>query len=68
RGVGCIDPDTITDTELKTLHDAGVRGVRLNLKTRSENPDKAFFTKTLRNYADRIRPLNWVLQIYVSLH
>ncbi|PVH80507.1 TIM barrel metal-dependent hydrolase [Cadophora sp. DSE1049] len=67
RGVACIDPATVSDAELKTLHNAGVRGVRLNLKTRSEVPDKAQLVKTLRTYADKIRSLKWALQIYVSL-
>lgn len=29
--MGVIDPNTVTDEELTTMHDAGVRGIRVNL-------------------------------------
>jgi hypothetical protein len=32
RAVVCINPDTVSDGELKKLHHLGARGVRLNLK------------------------------------
>ncbi|KUJ07655.1 amidohydrolase 2 [Mollisia scopiformis] len=67
RAVVCIDPDEITDKELRSMHGLGVRGVRLNLRTRSQTIDPILFTKLLRKYADKIRPLGWALQIYTSL-
>lgn len=67
RAVVCIDPDTITDTELSSMHNLGVRGVRLNLRTRFEKIDPVAFMEVLRKYADRVRKLNWVIQIYLSL-
>jgi predicted TIM-barrel fold metal-dependent hydrolase len=67
RAVVCIDPDSITQDELDDMHRVGVRGVRVNLQTRSETFDGTSFTKLLRKYADRIRPLGWVLQLYISL-
>ena len=63
RAVACIDPETATDQELQTLHLAGVRGIRLNLRTRSD----AFNGAAVRSAADRVRPLGWVIQLYISL-
>jgi predicted TIM-barrel fold metal-dependent hydrolase len=67
RGIACIDPDTITDAELDELHNVGFRGIRLNLRTRSQTllPDE--WAKSLPKYANRIRRLNWVIQIFVSM-
>jgi predicted TIM-barrel fold metal-dependent hydrolase len=67
RAVVCIDPDEIKDEELCTMHELGVRGVRLNLRTRSEKVDGEVFGKILHKYADRIRPFGWAIQIYTSL-
>lgn len=67
RGVVCIDPDTITHKELSSMHDLGVRGVRLNLRTRSEKVDPTILSKVLRKYANKIREFGWALQIYISL-
>ena len=68
RGVVCIDPDSVTQDELVDMHRIGVRGIRLNLKTRSQEPNRAAFLRVLRKYADKIRPLGWVLQLYVGLN
>lgn len=67
RAVVCIDPDVITDSELTTMHNLGVRGVRLNLRSTSQQVDPIKFAKVLRKYADRIRSFGWALQIYTSL-
>ena len=37
RAVACIDPVTVTDDELWTLHRAGVRGIRVNTRTRGDS-------------------------------
>lgn len=63
RGVACIDPFTISDEGLEALHQAGVRAVRLNLRTRSE----AFDSAVVKATANRVRHLDWVLQIYLAL-
>ena len=63
RAVVTIDPSSITDDELAHLHDAGVRGVRMNLQTTGD----AFDRQAVRQLADRIRPLNWTLQLYIGL-
>lgn len=69
RAVACVDSQTVTDTELQDLHNAGVRGIRLNFRTSSirlDDDDDAFAI-LLTQAADRIRPFGWVLQLYVSL-
>jgi predicted TIM-barrel fold metal-dependent hydrolase len=63
RAVACINPTTVTDQDLLMLHRAGVRGARLNLRTRCQAVDVAAVKLT----AGRIRPLGWVLQLYISL-
>jgi predicted TIM-barrel fold metal-dependent hydrolase len=67
RGIACIDPETITDAELDELHAVGFRGIRLNLRTRSETLSPEKWAEELPKYADRIRRLDWVIQIFVSL-
>lgn len=49
------------------MHRLGVRGIRLNLRTRSERFEKVTFAKVLQKYADKIRPLGWVIQLYIDL-
>ncbi|KAL2858529.1 hypothetical protein BJY01DRAFT_201323 [Aspergillus pseudoustus] len=67
RAVVCIDPKTVTDTELRELHAAGARGIRLNFRTSSQRFDTETFGRLLLEAAERIRPFGWVLQLYVSL-
>jgi predicted TIM-barrel fold metal-dependent hydrolase len=67
RAVVCIDPETVTDEELSAMHNLGVRGVRLNLRTCSEKVDGEVFGKVLQKYARRLRPFGWAIQIYTSL-
>lgn len=63
RAVACIDPDSISEDELWALHEAGVRAIRLNMHTKGDSLD----VKALRSAADRIRPMEWALQLYISL-
>jgi predicted TIM-barrel fold metal-dependent hydrolase len=65
--VVCIDPDTVSDGELRKLHRLGARGVRLNLKTREQQLCQQDFQRLLFAYADRIRPLGWALQVFCAL-
>ncbi|KAK6506241.1 hypothetical protein TWF506_011160 [Arthrobotrys conoides] len=68
RGVVGIDPHTIPDSELFQMHELGVRGVRLNLKSSLVELSKPEFEKILYRYADRLKPLKtWALQIHLSL-
>lgn len=54
RAVACIDPLVVAEEEIEQMHDAGVRGVRLNLKTYEKNCFKAQFEDQLFAYAKRI--------------
>lgn len=56
RGVAVINPHMSRD-ELEALHQAGVRGVRLNALA---DPDALGFMEVL---AERIRPFGWHLQL-----
>jgi len=60
RGVASVRAD-ITDSELKELHDAGVRGVRFNFVKRLVD-----FTprEVLTTIASKIAPLGWHVVVY----
>ncbi|HEY4299100.1 MAG TPA: amidohydrolase family protein [Paraburkholderia sp.] len=60
RGIAVIDP-AIKDSELMQMHDAGVRGVRVNLVT-AGGPSVDHLTAL----AARIAPLGWHTQIYAN--
>ncbi|KAI5244093.1 amidohydrolase [Aureobasidium subglaciale] len=67
RGVVAFDPnDTAPDT-LQSWHKLGVRGVRLNFKSTNESFDVDVVKKTLRKYADIVRPLDWVVELFIDL-
>ncbi|KAJ0122213.1 hypothetical protein J7T55_002725 [Diaporthe amygdali] len=63
RGVAVIDPDDITNTTLEVFHEAGVRGLRLNLD--SQNSTEVF--EAVRKNTDVAKQMNWVLQLYTPL-
>ena len=67
RGVVAFDPATIDVRTLQEWHDIGVRGVRLNLQSIEKEVSEAEMDSMLHQYADIIRPFNWVLQLYVPL-
>jgi predicted TIM-barrel fold metal-dependent hydrolase len=57
RGVAVVDDD-IPDTEIERLHEAGVRGVRVNVVDVAE--DKGVFDMApLTRLAQRIQPFGW---------
>ena len=60
RGVCSVKPD-VTDEELKTLHEAGVRGVRFNFVKRLVD---ALPREPLKAIAKRIEPLGWHIVVY----
>ena len=49
------------------MHSLGVRGVRINLRTRGERLDAGQYRKILMSYARRIRRLGWSIQLYVAM-
>jgi predicted TIM-barrel fold metal-dependent hydrolase len=65
RGVAVVDEKT-TDAELKAMHRAGVRGVRVNLESQGEH-DPAAAGRQLREAAARAAPLGWHVQTYTTL-
>lgn len=67
RGVVAFDPTTIEPMTLRKWHELGVRGVRLNFQSVGKKVTEWELEKLLRAYADVIRPLDWVLQLYISL-
>ncbi|KAJ4374540.1 hypothetical protein N0V86_007409 [Didymella sp. IMI 355093] len=67
RGVVGIDPDTIRPEELEEWHKLGVRGVRLNLKSTNVQFTEASLRDTLKRYEKAIKPLNWVLELFIGM-
>lgn len=65
RGVAVIDAAT-SDAELRDMHAAGVRGVRLNLETTGVS-DPLLAAEQLRWASARVAPLGWHLQMYTQL-
>lgn len=61
RGVVAVDPD-ITDTDLQTMHDAGVRAIRINLVFDSR---AAIQTATI--LAPKLREMGWHIQFLVDV-
>lgn len=60
RGVACVE-DSITDRELRGLHDGGIRGIRFNfVKHLGGVPDIDVFHRLVA----RVKPLGW----HVVLH
>ncbi|GIK04889.1 hypothetical protein Aspvir_008987 [Aspergillus viridinutans] len=68
RGVVVIDPATTCPTTLSTWHTLGVRGVRVNLKSVGKVLSESELAETLLQHAEPIRPLGWMIQLYLPLH
>ncbi|MBC7778882.1 MAG: amidohydrolase family protein [Proteobacteria bacterium] len=62
RGVAVISGEE-SDAELASMHEAGIRGVRLNLYTKGA----VLSLDDATRLAERIRPLRWHLQIYADV-
>lgn len=67
RAVVSIDPRTISDQSLDEMHALGVRGIRINLKSTSQNKSKEELVKALKSYSQRIRRLKWAIQLHIGL-
>jgi predicted TIM-barrel fold metal-dependent hydrolase len=65
RGVAVIDGAT-PDAALRRMHEAGVRGVRVNLETRGQR-DPAAAGELLDCAASRAARFNWHVQVYAGL-
>ncbi|KAF5973287.1 TIM barrel metal-dependent hydrolase [Fusarium coicis] len=67
RGVVAIDPEAVNQEELRSWHELGVRGVRLNILSNELAIDAAELERLLMLYANAVRPLGWVVQVYVPM-
>lgn len=65
RAVAVIDEAT-SDTALRRMHEAGVRGVRVNLETAGRH-DPGHARERLLQAARRVAPLGWHVQTYTNL-
>jgi predicted TIM-barrel fold metal-dependent hydrolase len=65
RAVAVIEGD-VTDAQLDALHDAGVRGVRLNLEMQAES-DPSRCKAIVKDTAARIAGRRWHIQVYSQL-
>jgi len=65
RGVAVISEQT-SDVQLRQMHEAGVRGVRVNLESAGEhNPEVG--AAQMRWAAQRVAPYGWHVQTYTTL-
>ncbi len=62
RGVAVVG-ETISDAELEALHRAGVRGVRINLASKTAG----LTMEQAPRLAARIKPLGWHLQFFLHI-
>lgn len=67
RAVVSLDPGVVTEQELEDMHTVGVRGVRINLKTKAETPCAEALITRLISCAARIKSRNWIIQLYLGL-
>src|SRR5699024_2375746 len=68
RGVVVIDWATTTPSQLAEWHALGVRGVRVNLKSVDKVMGEQELEETLLRHAEVVRPLGWMVQLWVPLH
>lgn len=62
RGVAVVEPN-VSDHELQSLHDAGVRGIRINLASETEGLKLADGERL----APRLQAMGWHLQFFLDL-
>lgn len=67
RAVVQFDPKTIKQRVLDEWHDLGVRGVRVNLVSVGRELNEQELRAELTEYAEVIRRLDWVLELYIPL-
>jgi 2-pyrone-4,6-dicarboxylate lactonase len=65
RAVAAVGAD-VTDAELKRLHDAGARGIRVNLVDKGGMPFDSF--ADVEKFAARIVPMGWHIEYLVHVH
>ena len=65
RGIAVVAPD-ISERELRKLHDAGVRGVRMNIVDTKDNKG-VLPMATLLALAGKIKPLGWHVEFLLHV-
>ena len=66
RGVAVIDLEHTTAREIGTLHEAGIRSIRLNLEVKGEHSVERS-RATLRKALQLVAATRWSIQIYADL-
>lgn len=67
RGVVAFDALSTPLATLREWHAMGVRGVRLNVQSTGQTISREDMETILRRHADAVRPLGWVIQLYIPL-
>lgn len=67
RAVVGLDPHTIDQSTLQQWHVLGVRGARVNLVSVGREVTESELRSELQAYARILKPLGWVLQLYIPL-
>lgn len=67
RAVVTFDPTTIEQKTLQGWHELGVRGVRVNLVSVGREVSEHELRDELQQYAEAIKPFDWVLDLYIPL-
>lgn len=65
RGVAVID-DVVDEAALRAMHEAGVRGVRVNLETYGQTDPESALAR-IRAASRKVAPLGWHVQVYTRL-
>ena len=65
RGVAVID-DKTPESELDAMHQAGIRGIRINLSTAGQD-DPSLGRRRFQASVDRVKGRNWHIQMYTNL-
>lgn len=67
RAIVGLDPHTIDEATLRHWHKLGVRGARVNLVSVGREVTESELRSELHAYARILKPLDWVLQLYIPL-
>ena len=66
RGVAVV-ADDISESELKRMHDAGVRGVRVNIVDVKDRKEGTLPLAQLRQIAQRVKPFGWHMEFLLHV-
>jgi len=66
RGVAVVEPQRVTEAQIRALHSAGVRAIRLNLEVRGEH-DAGHAKALIAAALDIVAGPKWAIQIHAGL-